>query len=198
MKVNKVTTVDVNDVKLDPANPNVMDQDEMDRLRKSMDTYGFLTPLVLDQNNMLVDGEHRFTVFKEYNIKEIPCIKLKFNSEAERRTLRQVMNKLSGTHDIEKDLKELEIIMENDAQMLEELTGITEKEIEDMRAELSDEPHFQMPKSDFEPDEQEEKHVLHIPVSDGLLSKIKFIMKKKDIDDYEELLEWLSSQVNIT
>ena len=197
MKINPVTKINVDEISLDKDNPNVMQEDEMKRLRKSMESYGFLTPVVIDQNNMIVDGEHRFLVFKEYNIKEIPCIKLKFNSEAERRTLRQVMNKLSGTHDIEKDLKELEIIMENDAQMLEELTGITEKEIEDMRAELSDEPHFQMPKTDFEPEDEEEKHVLHIPVSDGLLSKIKFIMKKKDIDDYEELLEWLTSQVNL-
>ena len=197
MKINQVTKVSINDIKLDPDNPNVMDDQELERLRKSMEKYGFLTPVVIDQNNMVVDGEHRYRVFKEYNINEIPCIKLKFNSEADRRTLRQVMNKLSGTHEVEKDLKELEFIIESEAEMLEELTGITEKEIEDMRAELSEEPHFQMPKNDFEPEEKEEKHVLHIPVSDGLLSKVKYIMKKKDIDDYEELLEWLSSQVKV-
>jgi DNA modification methylase len=45
---------------------------------------------------------------------EIPAIKMKLETEADRRTLRQVLNKLHGTHDKEKDSDELLHIFESE------------------------------------------------------------------------------------
>lgn len=188
----------VTEIKPDPDNPNELTEEQMFGLEKSIETYGTLQPLIIDQNNQIVDGHHRLQCFVNQGYTEVPCIKMNFESDSKRRALRQAMNRLHGVHDPEKDIKELELILKDDADLLQDLVNISKEDVEDMRKTLEGaEPHFQMPKDDFEPSETEEKQVLHIPVSDGLLSKIKFIMKKKDINDYEELLEWFTSQVEV-
>ena len=65
MEVNDVVKKKVSEILLDPDNPNVMTEDEMQRLRNSMEKYGFLFPIIIDQKNQIVDGEHRYRIFKE-------------------------------------------------------------------------------------------------------------------------------------
>lgn len=98
----------------DPSNPNVMTDKQMHGLRASMQKFGYLTPVVVDQNNKVADGEHRAIVYKEFGYDEIPVIKMNLKTDADRRELRQVLNKLHGTHDKEKDSDELLQIFESE------------------------------------------------------------------------------------
>lgn len=201
MKVEDVTklikNINVDQIVPDSANPNEMTEDEMDRLAKSLDVYGFLYPVIIDKNNKIIDGHHRFFIYQRKGLKQVPCITMEFKSESERRLLRQSLNKIHGVHEEEKDLAELELIIKDDAQLLEELIGVTQDDIDTMKKALEGaEPHFQTP-ADDDIEEENEKFVLHIPVSEELLSQIKHLMKEKDISDYEELLEWFISQVRM-
>lgn len=96
-----------------------MTDKQMHGLRASMQKFGYLTPVVVDMKNKIADGEHRAIIYKELGYSEIPAIRMKLETEADRRTLRQVLNKLHGTHDKEKDSDELLHIFES--QKLDEL-----------------------------------------------------------------------------
>ena len=201
MEVNDVVKKKVSEILLDPDNPNVMTEDEMQRLRNSMEKYGFLFPIIIDQKNQIVDGEHRYRIFKEKGLKEIPCIQMHFKSEAEKRVLRQAANKIHGTHDLEKDIKELDYIFRQDKKLLEDMLGMNQKHLDDMKNALHlIEPKFQKPSRTDEEvqdimNKMDIKHVIHIPVSEELVLKIKAIMADNGLDDYEELIIFLISNL---
>ena len=200
MEINDVQKINVKDVKLDPDNPNVMTDEEMQRLENSMDKYGFLFPIIIDQHNIIVDGEHRFRVFKDKGLTQIPCIKMRFNSDAEKRALRQAANKIKGTHNLEKDIKELDYIFKQDKKLLEDMIGVNAKHLDDMKRALHlVEPKFQHPKHSEDVDDVMEKmdikRVLHIPVSEEIAQRVKEIMKENGISDYEELIVFLIDEL---
>lgn len=201
MEVRDVTQIKIDQLSVDDKNPNVMTDEQMDQLRSSMDKYGFLFPIIVDQNNKVVDGEHRFLVMKERGMVDIPCIKMKFKNEAERRALRQATNKIHGHHDLAKDIEELDFILKQDSKLLDELLGMNEKHIDDMKKSLSlIKPQFHAPSESDEDvskimKDMDIKRVIHIPVSEELSLKLKQIMEDNDINDYEELLEFLVGQL---
>jgi 16S rRNA G966 N2-methylase RsmD len=120
MKEHELVKVKLSDLQFDKTNPNTLTQDQMAGLRESMKKFGYLTPIIIDQKNMIADGEHRALVYKEFGLKEIPAYKLNLKNDVERRILRQVMNKLHGTHDHKLDADELAKIFQGDR--LEELS----------------------------------------------------------------------------
>lgn len=111
IKEFELINIPVNDIELDPTNPNVMSAQQMAAMRKSMQQYGYLVPVILDKNNKICDGEHRVLVYRELGLKTIPAYKVDLDSDTDRKQLRQIMNKLHGQHDRAKDADEfLEIL----------------------------------------------------------------------------------------
>jgi ParB-like chromosome segregation protein Spo0J len=114
--VRQLEAVKIADLKFDKDNPNIMTEDQMNGLQESMQKYGYLAPIIIDQHNKIIDGEHRLKIFKEVNKnhKVILAIRVEVYSDVDRRLIRQAMNKLKGQHDPEKDIRELGIIMSKD------------------------------------------------------------------------------------
>jgi DNA modification methylase len=108
---HKLMKLNISDLKFDNTNPNTMSAEQMAGLRKSMQTFGYLAPIVVDQNNLIADGEHRVLVYKEFNKKTVPAFRVQM-SETERRLYRQTANKLRGIHDRRLDADELALIYE--------------------------------------------------------------------------------------
>lgn len=135
---NKVKEYDlinanINEILFDPTNPNVMTDEQMKGMRKSMQLYGYLSPVILDQNNKICDGEHRVLIYKELGLTQIPAYKVNLDSDADRRQLRQVMNKLHGTHDRQKDADELlEILQASGDHTFKELSALLAKPQDDL------------------------------------------------------------------
>lgn len=111
MDIKEYTTqdVDIDKIKIDGDNPNQMSEKQFEALKKTMATYGYLVPVILDKNFKIADGEHRFLAYKELGRKTIPAIVLDID-DPDRRILRQIMNKLKGTHDKLLDLEEFQKI----------------------------------------------------------------------------------------
>jgi len=125
--------IDINKIKLDETNPNFMTEKEYNGLKKSMEKWGFLAPIVVSKDLVIADGEHRLKVYKEYGKKTIKAYIIDFKSDAERRLFRQMANKLRGKHNIEKDIIEFKKIIEKiDKKVISEITAISEKEIDDL------------------------------------------------------------------
>src|ERR1044072_7257791 len=201
MIVNKVIKVKVEQITTDPNNPNEMTDDEMNRLRKSMDHYGFLFPIIIDQNNVVVDGEHRFLIFKEKGLKEIPCVQMNFQNDAQRRALRQATNKIHGNHNLQKDIEELEIILKDEGSLLKDLLDIESKDIEDLKkaANLSNTAFFKEPLE--KPDKADDvmrdigmKKSIHLLLNEEVINRLDHIIEEEDLEDYNHLIEFLVSK----
>jgi len=102
----EIEMVDITKIKLDKENPNIMDKDKMKALEKIMKEKGMLQPILIDQESNMIDGEHRFLVYKKFEMDKIPCFRMNA-TDVERRLLRQTMNKIRGSHDPRKDIEEL-------------------------------------------------------------------------------------------
>ena len=122
--------IPITDVQLDPTNPNQMTDIQMDGLTESLRMFGFVEPIIINQNNILVDGEHRYTAWMRLGNNHIKAIKLDLTG-AELKLLRQAKNKLKGQHDIVKDMDELQALLSNyDSSVVAALTGQTTESLE--------------------------------------------------------------------
>lgn len=109
---NKLERLRIADLKFDEENPNYMTQEQMAALRQSMTDFGFLTPIIVDQNGVITDGQHRVLVYKEFGKEYIDGYRKNLN-ETQRRLLRQIQNKLRGQHEPEKEYNELLYLLDH-------------------------------------------------------------------------------------
>ena len=155
----ELETIDIDTIKFDETNPNKLTTKQMEGLAKSMQTYGYLTPVIIDQNNVVADGEHRAIAYKQLGYDKIPVFRLNLETDVDRRMLRQVMNKLHGEHDKQLDSNELTLIFQN--QKLTDLANLLgQEEFQLQQAITRFHPEIQFAKEeDFDLDKTLEKIV---------------------------------------
>jgi len=102
----------IDDIYPNTYNPNRQGDHEFEMLLTSIEEDGFTTPVVVNQDHVIVDGEHRWRAAAALGMKEIPVVMVDMNDEQMRMsTIRH--NRARGTHDIEleaavlRDLQEL-------------------------------------------------------------------------------------------
>jgi ParB-like chromosome segregation protein Spo0J len=123
--------VSVDSLSVDGYNPNSMSEKEKEALKFSIEKYGFIIPIITNKDLLIADGEHRWTVAKEMGMKEVRIIRLPLK-DVDRRILRQVLNKLRGTHDGILDALEMEKIVKSGAMgNLTKSLGISEQWVND-------------------------------------------------------------------
>jgi ParB-like chromosome segregation protein Spo0J len=137
--IDKINWIDVDILKANDYNPNVVFNQELTLLKFSLITQGWIQPILVHQNTMtIIDGFHRYSLCK--NDKDVrnmtgglvPTVLMDI-SEAERKMLTIRINRAKGSHiaikmaDIIKSL-----INEHGLSPKEVATGIgaTKKEID--------------------------------------------------------------------
>jgi len=181
---HKLVKIDVSDIKLDKTNPNVMSKEEFESLEKVMKKYGYLAPVILDKKNKVVDGEHRVKVYQKLGRKQIPAYVIDVD-RYDQKILRQVMNKLRGEHDIEKDSKEFDILA--NADRLGDLAKLLAKNESDflrIATTASDDEEF-----DTNPMEHYEDSFLH--------GNIKQIMIYFDNEGFEKTMKVINEVMRV-
>ena len=109
--IPKPEVVPTSSLKVDGKNPNKMSREQHDRLKASIKKFGFIVPIITNKDLLIADGEQRWIVAKELAMPNVLVVRLPVE-EVDRRLLRQVLNKLKGTHDRELDAEEFEAIIE--------------------------------------------------------------------------------------
>ena len=109
----KTKRVKLKDIKFDGDNPNRLDDPMQNRLKGSMKEFGYLQPIVIDENTMICcDGEHRAKELIRKGIEEEDVIVHPFKNDAHRRAARLAFNKIHGDHLPDLDAQEyLKIIV---------------------------------------------------------------------------------------
>jgi len=181
---HKLVKIDVSDIKLDKTNPNVMSKEEFESLEKVMKKYGYLAPVILDKKNKVVDGEHRVKVYQKLGRKQIPAYVIDVD-RYDQKILRQVMNKLRGEHDIEKDSKEFDILAKADRLGdLAKLLAKNESDFLRITATASDDEDF-----DTNPMGRYEDSFLH--------GNIKQIMIYFDNEGFEKTMKVINEVMRV-
>ena len=111
MKVKEfaIKKVPISNIKFDNTNPNIVSTEQMEALSKGMKKFGYLAPVILNENLEVLDGEHRVKVYESLGEKNIPAYVIKAD-KIDGKILRQIMNKLRGEHDFKKDTLEYHLI----------------------------------------------------------------------------------------
>ena len=137
-------------VNLKPAeyNPRVHDDKLIEKLVKSITTFGMVEPVVINQDNTVIGGHQRLKALGIAGIETAPCVRVDLDKNEEM-ALNLSLNKLSGEWSIP-ELKE--ILTELSSIGMEEFTGFDPDEI----AELVDVKIFDEEKDDVVPEPQKE------------------------------------------
>ena len=127
--------IDINLLREDKKNPNVMSDEEKLRLMKFIKKHGFIVPIVTNQDLLIADGSQRLDAAKKLGMKQVSVIRLPLK-EVDRLLARQVLNKLKGKHDPTLDTDEIELIKKlNGQDDLKNLLAIDPKTLEYYRPE---------------------------------------------------------------
>jgi ParB-like chromosome segregation protein Spo0J len=98
-----IEIVDVEKLQIDSQNPNVMSVRQFEALKKSIQRWGFVVPIITNRDLLIADGEHRLKAAKDLGLKQVTVVKLPVD-DVDRRMIRQVMNKIRGEHACMHDL----------------------------------------------------------------------------------------------
>lgn len=134
MKKFKIKYIPIDDLNPAPYNPRTISREEMIKLTKSIDNYGFVDPVIINiQTGNIVGGHQRVEAARFLDLKEIPIIEVDLSPEMEK-AFNLALNKISGDWDLPK-LKD--ILGELDLGDFDiELTGFDEIEIEQLMTSI--------------------------------------------------------------
>ena len=111
---------------------------QMQALEKAVDKYGFAQEPWVRENKdgtySVIDGEHRVELLRRKKARTARCRVFEGMADADVRILRQVANKLHGTHDTQKDADEFRRIFE--AGRLDDLSAVLARDTEQFEAVL--------------------------------------------------------------
>lgn len=127
----------INIQKLKPAkyNPRIDLQPgdkEYQKIKKSIETFGYVEPIIVNKDMTVIGGHQRLKVLKELGYSEVECVIVNLNKNQEK-ALNIALNKIGGEWDTEK-LEELLLELKNSDFDLN-VTGFDEDEINDIFSE---------------------------------------------------------------
>lgn len=108
------------EVKPNTWNPNTMDEENQERLERSITLYDQLQPIIIDENNVIIDGFHRWKQAKKLGKKFVDVYIIKGLTLAQKQDLSLSMNQIKGVQDPYKVAQLLSNIKD------EELKGIAQ------------------------------------------------------------------------
>ena len=124
-KIAKVQEVPVNKLRPYEKNAKIHGASQIEKLKDSINEFGFLTPCLIDGDFNLIAGHGRVMAAKELGMENVPCVFVEGLTEAQRRAYILADNRLGelGTWDMDVVVEELESLRDMDFDF--ELTGFT-------------------------------------------------------------------------
>lgn len=136
---------------LNPAeyNPREISQFDLDELKKSIQEFGIVEPIIINKDNTIIGGHQRVVACQQLGIQEVPCFIIELDKTKEK-VLNLALNKIQGRWD---ETKLSDLIYKLKKESEENIIGFLNEEIEqyllkrEIQADLNQE---------YNPDEDEE------------------------------------------
>ena len=118
-----------------PGNPRQMSKEELEKLKRSIQQFGFVEPLVVrKQDNTIIGGHQRWEAAKALGLAAVPVVYVDLTG-AQAKALNLALNKIHGEWDLPK-LGELLEELRDLPDLDETLSGFDDREIETLLSEL--------------------------------------------------------------
>lgn len=136
MQIQKLPLEKLNPAKYNPRKDLKPGDPEYEKLKKSMETFGYVEPIVWNKRSgHVVSGHQRLKILQNQGETEIECVVVDLD-ETEEKALNVALNKISGEWDLP---KLADLISELDSEIFDiSLTGFDVAEIEDLFSKVHD------------------------------------------------------------
>ncbi len=115
-----------------PGNPRTHSKKQLSQIAKSIERFGFTTPILIDSEDMIIAGHGRVEAARLLGMTVVPTIRLDYLTKAEARAYVVADNRLAELAEWDRELlaSELECIAELDVEFDLSLTGFETGEID--------------------------------------------------------------------
>lgn len=122
----------INSIKSNAKNARTHSHKQLKQIEKSIRTYGFLNPILIGEDSVIIAGHGRLAAVKEIGIDKVPTIELKNLSEAQKRAYLIADNRLAELAGWDEDLLriELDYLTNIEIDFDVEITGFSTGEID--------------------------------------------------------------------
>lgn len=118
MKTKVYLIEDLNFAKYNPRKVMESKSKEYEMLKKSLDKFGQVTPIIVNErNNTVIGGHQRLNVLKELGYKEVETVVVDFDEKQEKQ-LNIALNKTEGRWDYQKLNELLETMTDKELEFL--------------------------------------------------------------------------------
>lgn len=93
--LKNIEWISVDELLTYPNNAKKHDAQQIERMKRSIEQFGFNDPIAIDKNNVIIEGHGRLMASKELGIEKLPCIRLAHLNDEEVKAYRNVHNKLN-------------------------------------------------------------------------------------------------------
>jgi DNA modification methylase len=141
--VMRIETLKLSEIRPNDWNPNEMSEEIFQSLVRSVSKYGVLQPILLRSDMSIIKGEKRWKAAKAVGIEELVCIVIE-TSDEESKLLNISLEHLRGASN-EELLASLISELSNHFSLddLQQLTGYSSEELDQMVADLPDDEYLQ-------------------------------------------------------
>jgi hypothetical protein len=185
--------VPVSLIKFDDTNPNELSDEQMNALKLTMKKFGYLSPVILNKDFTVIDGEHRVRTYQDLEQEEIPAYVVDVDV-VDQKILRQLMNKLHGEHDFKKDKSEFQFMSENGKlEEFSDLLGVKYESLENIIKENNERAERNNDRYDVSKDYYINGVVKQIilfienETFDEIIPKLDYYMESLNIDNHSDL-----------
>lgn len=135
--IEKIEEVDVQKLIPYANNAKIHGKQQLEKLKKSIEEFGFITPCLIDQDFNIIAGHGRVMAAKALNLEKVPCVFVEGLSEKQRKAYILADNRLGelGEWDMDLVCSELEVLKDEDFDI--ELTGF-DLDQEELNIEIDD------------------------------------------------------------
>lgn len=91
-------------------NPRKIGRKAVDSVAASIEQFGFVVPIVVDENNVIICGHTRLKAAKKLKLKDVPCVQLSDLSPDQVKALRLAENKTSEFAEWDENMLALELL----------------------------------------------------------------------------------------
>ena len=127
----QIEQVKPNDLKEFDQNPRIINPIDLENLKKNIQKFGVIDPLIIDENNLIIGGHQRLKAIKELGLTEVPCVRVTGLSENEKKVLNLSLNRIMGDWD-ETKLTDLLGSLRATENTLLEFSGFTANEVNNL------------------------------------------------------------------
>ena len=91
----KIENINITDIRAYKNNPKLHNRTQVSKIRESIRKFGFINPVLLDENLEIIAGHGRVTAARDIGIRDVPAIILSHLTDAQKRAYRIADNKLT-------------------------------------------------------------------------------------------------------